>query len=139
MKNNGIGFYATGLSFVAGAVALVFYIINTGTDYFANLGVNPMVAGCAAAALIAQLVLLVLSRKEQPVWLDLVAAAAPVLLMIAFASLIGARVNGIASIMTFENNAQTMADLSSAIVSLVAFFLAWLIGVISSFFNIRKA
>lgn len=139
MKNNGIGFYATGLSFVAGIVALVFYMINTNTDYFANLGVNPVVAGCAAVALAAQLVLLILSKQPQPAWLDLVAVAAPVLLMVAFVSLIGARVTGIASIMTFENNAQTMSDLSSAIISLAAFLIAWLVGVISTYFNIRKA
>lgn len=139
MKKNGIGFYATGLSFVAGIVALVFYMINTNTDYFANLGVNPVVAGCAAVALAAQLVLLILSKQPQPAWLDLVAVAAPVLLMVAFVSLIGTRVNGIASIMTFENNAQTMSDLSSAIISLAAFLIAWLVSVISTYFNIRKA
>lgn len=139
MKNNGIGFYATGLSFVAGIVALVFYMINTGTNYFANLGVNPVVVGCAAVALVAQLVVLILSKQPQPAWLDLVAVVAPVLLMVAFVTLIGARVNGIASIMTFENNAQTMSDLSSAIVSLAAFLIAWLVGVISTYLNIRKA
>lgn len=139
MKKNGIGFYATGLSFVAGIVALVFYMINTNTDYFANLGVNPVVAGCAAVALAAQLVLLILSKQPQPAWLDLVAVTAPVLLMVAFVSLIGTRVNGIASIMTFENNAQTMSDLSSAIISLAAFLIAWLVSVISTYFNIRKA
>lgn len=138
MKNNGIGFYATGLSFVAGLVALVFYIINTNTSYFTNLGVSPVVVGCAVVALVAQLVLLLLSKQPQPAWLDLVAVAAPVLLMVAFVSLTGTRVNGIAAIMTFENNAQTMSDLSSAIVSMAAFFIAWLIGVISSYLNIRK-
>lgn len=139
MKNNGIGFYATGLSFVAGIVALVFYILNTNTNYFANLGVNPAVVGCAAVALVAQLVLLVFSKQPQPAWMDLVAVAAPVLLMIAFVSLTGTRVNGIAAIMTFENNAQTMSDLSSAIISMAAFLIAWLIGVISTYLNIRKA
>lgn len=139
MKKNGIGFYATGLSFAAGIVALVFYFINTNTNYFTNLGVSPAVVGCAAVALAAQLVLLVLSKQPQPVWLDLVAVAAPVLLMVAFVSLTGTRVNGIAAIMTFENNAQTMSDLSSAIISMAAFLIAWLVGVVSAYFNIRKA
>lgn len=139
MKKNGIGFYATGLSFAAGIVALVFYFINTNTNYFTNLGVSPAVVGCAAVALAAQLVLLVLSKQPQPIWLDLVAVAAPVLLMVAFVSLTGTRVNGIAAIMTFENNAQTMSDLSSAIISMAAFLIAWLVGVVSAYFNIRKA
>lgn len=139
MKKNGIGFYATGLSFAAGIVALVFYFINTNTNYFTNLGVSPAVVGCAAVALAAQLVLLVLSKQPQPIWLDLVAMAAPVLLMVAFVSLTGTRVNGIAAIMTFENNAQTMSDLSSAIISMAAFLIAWLVGVVSAYFNIRKA
>ena len=139
MKQNGIGFYTTGLSFVAGVVALVFYIINAKTDYFANLGVSPVVVGCTVVAVVAQLVLLVLSKQEQPIWMDLAAVAAPVLLMVAFINLTGSRVNGIASIMTFENNAQTMSDLTSAIVSMAALLIACLIGIVSSYFNIRKA
>lgn len=139
MKQNGIGFYTTGLSFVAGVVALVFYMINAKTDYFANLGVSPVVVGCTVVAVVAQLVLLVLSKQEQPIWMDLAAVAAPVLLMVAFIDLTGSRVNGIASIMTFENNAQTMSDLTSAIVSMAALLIACLIGIVSSYFNIRKA
>lgn len=139
MKQNGIGFYTTGLSFVAGVIALVFYMINAKTDYFANLGVSPVVVGCTVVAVVAQLVLLVLSRQEQPIWMDLAAVAAPVLLMVAFINLTGSRVNGIASIMTFENNAQTMSDLTSAIVSMAALLIACLIGIVSSYFNIRKA
>lgn len=139
MKQNGIGFYTTGLSFVAGVIALVFYMINAKTDYFANLGVSPVVVGCTVVAVVAQLVLLVLSKQEQPIWMDLAAAAAPVLLMVAFINLTGSRVNGIASIMTFENNAQTMSDLTSAIVSMAALLIACLIGIVSSYFNIRKA
>ena len=138
MKQNGIGFYTTGLSFVAGVVALVFYMINAKTDYFANLGVSPVVVGCTVVAVVAQLVLLVLSRQEQPIWMDLAAVAAPVLLMVAFINLTGSRVNGIASIMTFENNAQTTSDLTSAIVSMAALLIACLIGIVSSYFNIRK-
>lgn len=139
MKQNGIGFYTTGLSFVAGVIALVFYMINAKTDYFANLGVSPVVVGCTVVAVVAQLVLLVLSKQEQPIWMDLAAVAAPVLLMVAFINLTGSRVNGIASIMTFENNAQTMSDLTSAIVSMAALLIACLIGIVSSYFNIRKA
>lgn len=139
MKQNGIGFYTTGLSFVAGVVALVFYMINAKTDYFANLGVSPVVVGCTVVAVVAQLVLLVLSKQEQPIWMDLAAVAAPVLLMVAFINLTGSRVSGIASIMTFENNAQTMSDLTSAIVSMAALLIACLIGIVSSYFNIRKA
>ena len=139
MKQNGIGFYTTGLSFVAGVIALVFYMINAKTDYFANLGVSPVVVGCTVVAVVAQLVLLVLSKQEQPIWMDLAAVAAPVLLMVAFINLTGSRVSGIASIMTFENNAQTLSDLTSAIVSMAALLIACLIGIVSSYFNIRKA
>lgn len=139
MKQNGIGFYTTGLSFVAGVVALVFYMINAKTDYFANLGVSPVIVGCTVVAIVAELLLLVLSKQEQPIWMDLAAVAAPVLLMVAFINLTGSRVNGIASIMTFENNAQTMSDLTSAIVSMAALLIACLIGIVSSYFNIRKA
>lgn len=139
MKQNGIGFYTTGLSFVAGVVALVFYMINAKTDYFANLGVSPVVVGCTVVAVVAELLLLVLSKQNQPIWMDLAAVAAPVLLMVAFINLTGSRVNGVASIMTFENNAQTMSDLTSAIVSMAALLIACLIGIVSSYFNIRKA
>lgn len=61
-----------------------------------------------------------------------------VLLVTGLALFIQSRVNGIAAIMTFTNNAQNMADLSSAIVGMVALAIAMLLNMVSAFFAVRK-
>lgn len=139
LKKQGAGFYLGALALVLGAVGTVYYNINCHTSYFSNLGTNPVVLGSAVAALVLLLVVLVGSQlaKENPL-LDVCHVAAPVLLMVAFANFATSRVNGIASIMTFENNAQTMADLNSALVGLVLLLLATVAGILAAFFAVRK-
>ena len=48
------------------------------------------------------------------------------------------RVNTIASIMTFTNNAQTMADLSSAIYGTAALLIAVVLNIIAAFTNVNE-
>ena len=47
-------------------------------------------------------------------------------------------VNTIASIMTFTNNAQTMADLSSAIYGTAALLIAVVLNIIAAFTNVNE-
>ena len=51
---------------------------------------------------------------------------------------ISPRVNTIASIMTFTNNAQTMADLSSAIYGTAALLIAVVLNIIAAFTNVNE-
>ncbi len=138
MKNKSAGFFLTALSLLAAAVGLGAYLVNCGTDYFMNLGISPVVAGCAGAAIAAQLVYLIAAQKGQKNWMDLLPVAASVLLIVATVMLLSVRVNGIASIMTFEMNAQTLSDLTSALIGLIACLAAAVVSIISSFFDVVK-
>jgi hypothetical protein len=46
--------------------------------------------------------------------------------------------NGIAAIMTFENNAANMADLQSALVAIGALAAAALLACLAAFFSVKK-
>ena len=69
---------------------------------------------------------------------DVLPVVSGALLMVAFAQFITARVNSIATILSFERNAQTMSDLSSAIVGMICCFVAILLNIIGSFFKVVK-
>lgn len=133
-----IGFFMTILSAAAAAVGAVAYFMNCRTNYFINLGVNPVVMGCAVAAIVLQIVYIVVTQKGHQLWNDVLAVIPPVLLIVATITLVSARVNGIAAIMTFENNAQNMADLTSAIVGIAACLIAAVVGIVASFFDTVK-
>lgn len=133
-----IGFYATILSAAAAAVGAIAYVINCGTDYFVNLGMNPVILGCIIAAVVVDVLYIVVTQNGHQMWSDIFPVAASVLLMVATLLFVGARVNGIASIMTFEGNAKTMADLTSAIVGIAGCLIATIVGVVASFFDTVK-
>ena len=59
------GFFMTVLSAAAAAVGAVAYFLNCGTNYFVNLGLNPVVMGCAVAAILCQAAYLVVTQKGQ--------------------------------------------------------------------------
>lgn len=133
-----IGLYLTSLSAVAAVVCVTAYVVNCGTDYFVNLGMNPAVLICTIAAIILEVVYLIVTRKGYKVWSDVLPVLAPVLLIVATLLIVNVRVNGIAAIMTFEGNAQTMADLTSALVGIIAGLIATIAGIIASFFDTVK-
>ena len=133
-----VGFFMTILSAAAAAVGAVAYFMNCQTNYFINLGVDPVVMGCAVAAIVLQVVYIVMTQKGSQLWTDVLAVLPPVLLIVATITLAGSRISGIASIMTFENNAQNMADLTSAIVGIAACLIAAVIGIAASFFDTVK-
>lgn len=133
-----VGFFLTVISAAAAVVGAAAYFMNCKTDYFINLGVNPVVMGCAVAAIVLQVVYIAATQKGHALWSDALAVIPPVLLIIATITLVGARVGSIASIMTFENNAQNMADLTSAIVGVAACLIAAVVGIAASFFDTVK-
>lgn len=126
------------ISAAAAVVGAVAYFMNCRTNYFINLGVSPVVLGCALAAIVLQVVYILATQKGQALWTDLLAVIPPVLLIVATINLAGSRISGIASIMTFENNAQNMADLTSAIVGIAACLIAAIVGIAAAFFDTVK-
>ena len=137
LKNQRAGFYLSALTTVASVVGFVFYMVNCNTNYFRNMGTNPAVIGCTVVAIIAQVLYLLISQKSS-IAADIMPVVSGVLLVTGLALFIQSRVNGIAAIMTFTNNAQNMADLSSAIVGMVALVIAMLLNMVSAFFAVRK-
>ena len=132
------GFYMTILSALAGMIALVTYMVNCRTAYFAGLGVSPVVVGCLVIAVALQVAYLIMTKNGHKMWIDILAVIPPVLLIEAVVTLIGGRVNIFAAIMSFENNAKNMADMTSAIVAIATCVIAILISILASFFDTVK-
>lgn len=137
LKKQGAGTYLTALAAIASVVGFVFYMVNCGTNYFKSQGTNPIVTVCALVAIVSQVLYLVLSQKDI-LAADVLPVVSGVTVTVALAYFIQARVNGIAAIMTFTNNAQNMKDLSSAIVAIAALAIAMILNMIASFFAVRK-
>lgn len=133
-----VGFYMTILSTLAGTLAFAAYLVNCRTDYFVGLGVSPFVVGCLILAIAIQIAYLVLTKNGHKLWIDILAVLPPILLIEAVVTLISSRVNSFAAILSFENNAKNMADMTSAIVGIAACVIAALIGVLASFFDVVK-
>lgn len=136
-KKLGAGAVLTALTAIAGLVGLVFSLINGGTDSFKNIGTSPAAIACAAVAVIALVLRIVLDAK-QPVAADVMTVVAGVCLIVSLAQFISPRVNTIASIITFTNNAQTMSDLSSAVVAAAALLVAVVLNIIAAFTKVNK-
>lgn len=137
LKKQSAGFYLTAITAIASVVGFVFYMVNCGTNYFKNLGTDPVVIGCTLAAIVAQVLYLLLAQKENLVS-DVLPVISGVTLVVALTSFVMSRVNGIAAIMTFTNNAQNMADLTSAIVAIAALAVAMILNMVAAFFVVRK-
>lgn len=142
-KRQSIGFYMGTLTFIVTLAALIYAEINGKTAYFQNLGVEPSVLVCAIVAMASEIFVLVSGQVYQGSrWLalarDIALCLAAVLLVLSMVSFLASRINGFASIMTFEQNAQNMADLQSASIAIVLFALASVLAIVTSFFRVRK-
>lgn len=139
LKKQSAGFYITILTAVLTVISIVFYLINCNTDYFANLGVNAGIVVCLVIAAVLEIVFVAgYNKAAQNRVMDIIPVVCGVLLMVAFVLFIGARVNSIATILSFEKNDQTMADLSSALIGMGFCFAAVLFNIIGSFFKVVK-
>ncbi len=138
MKNQTSGFYLNAAAAVAALVGAVGYLINCGTNYFANLGVDPMIVVCVIGSAVLLGAYVVLAQKEQKLWMDAIPVAVSVLLMVGTLLMVVSRVNSIAAVMTFENNASNMADLVSCIVGIAGCLVATVVSIVAAFHDIRK-
>ncbi len=132
------GLFVTALSVIADILGFIYYLKNCSTDSFSYLGVHPVIAGGIVAAIVFQVVLIVVGMKGQPIWADLLPVATSVSLILATVNFISTRVNSFAAIITFEYSAKTMADLGSAITGIEICLIAILISIAASFFDITK-
>ena len=138
-KKVGAGLVLSVITALVTVLGLVLYMINCKTNYFINSGVNNAVAACLAVAAILEIVMIVASVKmgAKPV-LDIIPVVCGVLTAYALIQFLGSRIAAIGSIMTFENNAQNMADLKGAIIGMIVCAVAMICTIISSFFKVVK-
>lgn len=137
MKRSILGIIVNLLAVIAACFGLMQYFTNAGTTYFKGLGTSPAVIGAVAAAIAALLVWCFLGEPKAT-WKDILPIAAPALLMFGLLTLVNSRVNGIAAIMTFENNAANMADLQSALMAIGGLAAAAVLACLAAFFNVKK-
>ena len=118
---------------VLALIGLIAYLINSGTAYYARNGVDAVIVVCLIAAAALSLVRLFYGKDGNPAWTDLFPVCAAVLATVGFMFLLNARVNSLAAVFTFENNAANMADTTSCIVAIAACLLAVIVTVVSAF------
>lgn len=138
-KKVGAGLVLSVITALVTVLGLVLYMINCKTNYFINSGVNNAVVASLAVAAILEIVMIVASVKmgAKPV-LDIIPVVCGVLTAYALIQFLGSRIAAIGSIMTFENNAQNMADLKGAIIGMIVCAVAMICTIISSFFKVVK-
>lgn len=126
------------IALIAGVLALVgavAYLVNAKTNYYAKMGVDTTIVVClCAAAILSALRLLV----TKPGFADILPVCASVLATLGLMLLVNARVNNLAAVFTFENNAANMADTTSCIVAIAASLLAVIMTVVSAFSDTVK-
>ncbi|MDO4306619.1 MAG: hypothetical protein Q4C77_07270 [Eubacteriales bacterium] len=138
-KKMGAGMILHVITVIVTAVGLFLYLQNCKTSYFSNMGVNTTVVACLAASAVLEILMIVLSLKmgAKP-FLDIIPVACGVMTALAAIQFIGSRIAGAASIMTFENNAENMADLNGAITAMAVCVIALVCVWITSFFKVVK-
>ena len=138
-KKMGAGLVLSVITALVTVAGLVLYMMNCKTNYFIHSGIDNAVVACLAAAAILEIVMIAASMKmgAKPV-LDILPVACGVLTAYALIQFISSRIAAIGSIMTFENNAQNMADLKGAIIGMIVCAAALICTIISSFFKVVK-
>lgn len=139
IKKMAAGFYITLLTVLATVVSAIFYLVNCNTQYFANLGINGGIVVLLAVAAVLEIAYIIGSgRADLKKYFDLIPIISGMILMIAFVLLLNVRVSSIATILSFQKNAQTMADLSSAIAAMAACIIAAILNMAGAFFKVSK-
>jgi len=139
IKKQSIGFYLATITILIAIMGIIFYIKNCNTNYFRKTGMNIWVIVCMIIAVMLEVATIILSQRyETNSYLDAIMIIAPMLFIAAFMIFLSSRVNSIASILSFERNAETMADLSSAIIGMGCCLFAVIFSIASSFFDIIR-
>lgn len=139
LKKQSAGFYFTVLTIVAAVISVIFYMINCKTDYYISMGVNSALIVYLIVAAILEVVLVIgVNVKGYQRYFDVLPVLCGILLTIALVTFLRIRVNSIATILTFQKNDLTMADLTSALVGIGFSAGAVVLNILASFFKIVK-
>ncbi len=138
MKNRGAGFYLTWFTVLMAIAAVISYICNCRTHYFASFGIDRKIVFLLVAGIALQFVLFVCSTGKLRMTGDMIAIVLPAIYAAALIAFLSARITEIAFILTFEKNAANMADLQSAIAGIAFCALAVVGSLTAAWFDIRK-
>lgn len=138
-KKTGAGLIFSAITILVTAAGLFLYIQNCKTNYFSNIGVDQKIVLCLGAALVLEILMVAFSMKmgAKPVF-DIIPPVCGVLTAYGVIQFIGSRIAAAASIMTFENNTQNMADLNGAIRAMIVCAVALICVIFTSFFKVVK-
>ena len=137
-KKMGAGLVLSVITVLVTVAGLVLYMMNCKTNYFVKTtGTDNTIVACLAAILEIVMIIVSVKMGAKPV-LDIIPVACGVLTAYALIAFVGSRIAAIGSIMTFENNAQNMADLKGAIIGMIVCAVALIFTIISSFFKVVK-
>ncbi len=138
-KKQSVGFYFGALTVIVSLVSIVTYMGNCGTDYFKSLGTNNTVVACLVAAAICEAIYIIGNEVVgDKMVLDILPLATAVLIAIGTVTFVSTRVNGMAAIMTFNNNASTMADFNNTVTAIVFCAVALVLSIVTSFMSVVK-
>ena len=139
MKKLSAGAYLSCVSVILAVVGVIAYVVNTGTNYYAKMGVDSTVIVCliAAAVLIAARIVVGLIAGD-PMWSGILPVAGSVLAVVGFMYLVNARVNNLAAVFTYENNAANMADTTSCIIAIACALITVILSIVAAFFDVTK-
>ena len=137
-RKTSAGFFFSVLVVIAAVVGLAFYMINCNTSYFRNLGINPLIIGSLVCAILLEVLYIIVEKDSTTSIVDIFPAIVSALLMVGAGFFVASRAAGAASIMTFEGNAQTLADLQSAIIGIAAILCGVVISWIAAFMDVSK-
>ena len=132
------GLIITCLAAVAALVGVIAYMVNTGTNYYAKMGVDATVLVLLIVGVVAELLTIVIGLRGTSIVGDILPIVGSVLLTAGAVMLLNARVANLAAVFTFENSAANMADTTSCIVAIAACVAAMLVSILASFFDITK-
>ena len=132
------GLIITCLAAIAALVGVIAYVVNTGTNYYAKMGVDTTVLVLLIVGVVAELLTIVLGLRGSSIVGDILPVVGSVLLTAGAVMLLNARVANLAAVFTFENSAANMADTTSCIVAIAACVAAMLVSILASFFDITK-
>ena len=138
-KKMGAGLVLSVITVLVTVAGLVLYMMNCKTNYFVKTtGTDNTIVACLAVAAILEIVMIIVVKMGAKPVLDIIPVACGVLTAYALIAFVGSRIAAIGSIMTFENNAQNMADLKGAIIGMIVCAVALIFTIISSFFKVVK-
>lgn len=137
-RNISAGLIITCLAAIAALVGVIAYVVNTGTNYYAKMGVDTTVLILLIVGVVAELLTIVIGLKGSSIIGDILPVVGSVLLTAGVVMLLNARINNLAAVFTFENSAANMADTTSCIVAIAACVVAMLVSILASFFDVTK-